>query len=130
MTLDPKLQTLLAQPNFAALTTLNREGMPSTHVMWVGDDGEHLLINTEVHRQKYKNVQNDPRVAITVIDHENAYRYAEVRGRVVEEVRGQEARDHIDQLSRKYEGKDYGTQIQSERVILKVQPEKLHLNNV
>ncbi len=39
-----------------------------THVMWVDADDEHVLINTERHRQKFKNVSNDPRVAVTVID--------------------------------------------------------------
>jgi PPOX class probable F420-dependent enzyme len=110
--------------NFAALTTLLPDGQPQTHVMWVGADDEHVLINTEVHRQKYKNVRRDPRVTVTIIDRDNPYRYAEVRGRVVDEVRGEAARAHIDELSRKYTGKDYGTTIQSERVILRIRPER------
>jgi hypothetical protein len=43
-----------------------------------------------------------------MIRHEqNPYRYAEVRGEVAEKVTGQEARDNIDELSRKYHGEDY-----------------------
>lgn len=109
--------------NFATLSTLLPSGYPMTHVMWVDADEEHLLINTEVHRTKYKNVQRDPRVTVTVIDRENPYRYTEVRGKVVEEVRGDEARADIDRLSRKYNGTDYdASAIQSERVILKIRP--------
>ena len=124
MTIDSDLQKLARQDNFAALTTLGPDGMPSTHVMWVDADADHLVINTEVHRQKYKNVQRDPRVAVTVIDGENPYHYVEARGRFVEEVRGDEARQHIDALSHKYNGTDYGNPIQSERVILKIAVDK------
>src|SRR5687768_5136453 len=124
MTIDSDLQKLAGQDNFAALTTLGPDGMPSTHIMWVDVDDDHVLVNTEVHRQKYRNVQRDPRVAITVIDGENPYHYVEARGRVVEEVRGDDARRHIDDLSQKYNGTSYGNPIQSERVILKIEVDK------
>jgi PPOX class probable F420-dependent enzyme len=125
MALPSSLQALLAGPNFAALTTLGPDGSPSTHVMWVDGDEDHVVLNTEVHRQKFKNVQRDPRVAVTVIDRNDPYRYVEVRGRVVETVTGDEARAHIDHLSHKYTGGLYATPITSERVILKVAPERI-----
>jgi PPOX class probable F420-dependent enzyme len=126
MALDPDLTAFATAGNFGALTTLGPGGSPSTHVMWVDADGDHLLLNTEVHRQKYKNVQRDPRVAVTVIDKDDPYRYVEARGRVVGEVGGQEARDHIDACSRRYTGNDYANPIQSERVILRVEVDKVH----
>jgi len=128
MALDSDLLGLLAEPNFAALTTLGPDGSPSTHIMWVDHDDEHVLLNTEIHRQKYKNVQRDPRVAVTVFDRGNAYRYVEVRGTVVGTVGGAEARDHIDHCSQKYTGADYANPIQSERVILRVAVDRLHKN--
>jgi Pyridoxamine 5'-phosphate oxidase len=82
----------------------------------------HLLINTEVHRQKYRNVERDPRVTITIWDREDPYRFVEVRGEVVEKVRGKEAREHIDELSQKYRGGPYKIQIKSERVVLRISP--------
>jgi PPOX class probable F420-dependent enzyme len=98
-------------------------GYPMTHVMWVDADDDHLLINTEIHRAKYKNVQRDKRVTVCIIDRTNPYRYSEVRGDVVDEVRGQEARDDIDRLSQKYNGSDYDpSAITSERVVLKIKP--------
>jgi PPOX class probable F420-dependent enzyme len=124
MPIDADLRKLANGANFAALTTLGPDGTPSTHVMWVDADDDHVLVNTEVHRQKYKNVQRDPRVAITVIDRDNPYRYVEARGRVVGEVRGDEARADIDALSHKYNGADYTTPIQSERVILQIDVDK------
>src|SRR5919206_2262301 len=101
--LHPKVVELARGKNFAALTTLLPGGHPQTQVMWVDAD-EHLLINTEVHRQKFKNVERDPRVTITIWDREDPYRFVEVRGEVVEKVRGPEAREHIDELSQKYRG--------------------------
>jgi PPOX class probable F420-dependent enzyme len=108
--------------NFAALTTLLPGGHPQTQVMWVDANEQHLLINTEVHRQKFRNVERDPRVTVTIWDKEDPYRFVEVRGEVVEKVKGQEARKHIDELSQKYRGKPYQTQIRSERVVLRIAP--------
>jgi PPOX class probable F420-dependent enzyme len=130
MPLDRDLHALATGKNFAALTTLMPDGQPQTQVMWVDADDEHVLINTEVHRAKYKNVQRDPRVTVTVMDAASPYRYVEVRGRVVGEVGGDDARASIDALSRRYVGTDYQAKIQSERVILRIEPEKVHKHNI
>jgi PPOX class probable F420-dependent enzyme len=100
-----------------------------THVMWVDADENHVMINTEVHRAKFRAVERDPRVTVTIWRHDDPYTYAEVRGRVVETVRGPAARTHIDRLSRKYRGRDYdGSAITSERVILRIAPETVRLH--
>ena len=131
MALDPDLKALAQGKNFAALSTLLADGQPQTQVMWVHADDDHLLINTEVHRAKYKNTRRDPRVTVTVWDADNAYRYVEARGRVVDEVGGDVARAGIDELSQKYGGKDYPPDaIQTERVILKIAVDKVHKNNI
>jgi PPOX class probable F420-dependent enzyme len=101
------------------------DGNLQNHLIWVHTDGERLFVNTEVHRQKYKNVRRDPKVTLTIRDEENPYRYAEVRGEVVEEVTGPEARGHIDQLSQKYHGQDYDPDdIKTERVTLWIVPNR------
>ncbi len=123
--IDDAVKNLAQGPNFAALTTALPGGAFQTNVMWVDCDDEHLLINTEVHRQKYKNVSRDPRVTVAIWDQANPYHYAEVRGRVESTTTGPEARAHIDHLSRKYTGSDYdASAIQSERVILRIAPER------
>jgi PPOX class probable F420-dependent enzyme len=121
---DPRVLELARGQNFGALTTLLPDGHPQTQVMWVDADEQHLLLNTEVHRQKFRNVERDPRVTVTIWDMEDPYRFVEVRGEVVEKVKGQEAREHIDELSLKYRGKPYQTQIQSERVVLRITPRR------
>src|SRR4051812_13574759 len=120
--LHAKVVELAHGKNFAALTTLLPGGHPQTQVMWVDADDDHLLINTEVHRQKFKNVERDPRVTLTVWDKDDPYRFVEVRGEVVGKSKGPEAREHIDKLSYKYHGRPYGTKIRSERVILRIAP--------
>lgn len=120
--LDPRVVELASGANFAALTTLLPDGHPQTQLMWVDTDGDHLLVNTEVHRRKFKNVERDPRVTLTIWDKEDPYSFVEVRGEVVGKIKGPEAREHIDELSRKYHGRPYGTPIQSERVVLRIAP--------
>lgn len=100
-----------------------------THVMWVDAEADHVLINTEAHRAKFRAVERDPRVTVTIWQRGDPYTYAEVRGQVVETVRGPEARAHIDSLSRKYRGKDYDdAAITSERVILRIAPETVRFH--
>ena len=123
--IDDAIRKLAQGPNFGTITTLLSDGTPQTHVMWVDADDEHVLINTEVHRSKYRNTERDPRVTVTVMDRENPYHYGEVRGRVVDRVRGDEAREHIDALSMKYGGSPYDpSAITTERVILRIAPER------
>jgi PPOX class probable F420-dependent enzyme len=124
----PDVKTLANGKNFAALTTLLPGGQPMTHVMWVDADDAHVLINTEMGRQKVRNVTKDPRVTVTIIDSANPYHYAEVRGTVVEQVRGARARAHIDELSQKYTGRPYQNVIKTERVVLVIAPERQRVN--
>ena len=126
---DRKVRDLAQAANFAVLSVILSSGRPMTHLMWVDADDDHVLINTEVHRAKFKAVERDPRVTVTIWDRSDPYSYAEVRGRVSEIVRGSEAREHIDALSRKYRGRDYdGSTITSERVILRILPEVQRLH--
>ena len=120
--LEEGVRQLAKGRNFAAFTTLLPGGQPMTHVMWVDCDDEHLLLNTEAHRQKARNLRRDPRVTVTIWDADDPYRYAEVHGEVVETVTGPEARAHIDQLSMKYYGHEYRNRIQSERLLVRIKP--------
>jgi PPOX class probable F420-dependent enzyme len=121
--LQPKTFELATGKNFAVLTTLRPDGHPASQVMWVDADGDHILINTEVHRHKFQNVLNDPRVTVTIWQADNPYEYVEIRGVVDEIVRGEAARKHIDELAQRYFGRSYDPdEIESERVILRIRP--------
>ena len=120
--LDPVIRDLARGKNFGSISFHLPDGSIATHVMWVDADDEHVMINTEVHRAKYKAMVADPNVTVTVWSSDNPYSYAEVRGTVVGEVRGPTARAGIDALSQKYTGADYQGDIVSERVILQIAP--------
>jgi PPOX class probable F420-dependent enzyme len=123
--LHPVTRELASGPNYAAISSLLPSGRIQTQYIWVGTDGRRLYVNTEPHRQKFKDLERDPRVTLAIRDEQDPYRYAEVRGRVVGTERGQAARDQIDELSQKYDGKPYPPdQIKTERVIVWIEPER------
>ncbi|HTH06154.1 MAG TPA: pyridoxamine 5'-phosphate oxidase family protein [Ilumatobacteraceae bacterium] len=122
--LEPAIRDLARDKNFAALSVRMPNGQIGTHVMWVDADDDHVLINTEIHRAKFKGMQADPNVTVMIWKLDDPYAYAEVRGVVSGTVGGQEARDHIDALSQKYKGTPYASAITSERVIVQITPER------
>jgi PPOX class probable F420-dependent enzyme len=122
--LDPAIKALATGDNFAVMSFQLPSGTIASHVMWVDADDEHLLINTEIHRAKYRSLAEHPQVTITVWNTADPYQYAEVRGHVAGEKRGEEARTHIDALSEKYRGTPYAKTIESERVIVLIAPDR------
>jgi hypothetical protein len=120
--LDPKIRDLARGKNFGSISFHLSNDVIGTHVMWVDADDDHVMINTEIGRAKYKAIQANPNVTVAIWSSEGAYSYGEVRGTVAAEVRGPEARAHIDALSQKYTGSDYANEIATERVVLKIAP--------
>jgi PPOX class probable F420-dependent enzyme len=127
MPLDPDVHRLAQGPNLATVVTLMPDGQPQALLTWVDTDGEHLLVNTEPQRQRARNVERDPRITVLIHSVDNPWDWAEVRGRVVETITGDEARAHIDKLSKKYIGTEYQNPIGDQgRVILVIEPEKVN----
>lgn len=127
MPLDQDTIRLAKAKNLATVVTLMPDGQPQALLTWVDTDGEHLLVNTEPIRQRAKNVSRDPRITVLIHSAEDAWDWAEVRGRVVDTITGQPARDHIDELSRKYVGADYQRPIGPDgRIILKIAADKIN----
>ena len=126
-TISPGFRKLLQEPAFCQLATLMPDGSPQNTQVWVDTDGEHILINTAQGRQKERNVQRDPRVALNVVDPTNAWRVGMVRGRVVE-VTTEGADELIDQLAKKYLNVEaYPFRRPEEvRVTLKILPDKIN----
>jgi PPOX class probable F420-dependent enzyme len=109
---------------FANLATLMPSGQPQVTPVWVDFDGHHVLINTAEGRQKDKNLQRDRRVAVSIVDPDNPYRYLEVRGQVAERTH-KGADEHIDAMAKKYLDKDkYPFRQPNEiRVLYKIDPQ-------
>jgi PPOX class probable F420-dependent enzyme len=114
---------------FAHVATLNADGSPQVTPVWVDFDGTNVLINTAKGRVKANNLAREPRVALSIADPENAYRYLGIQGRVVDMTEtGGDA--HIDKMAKKYLGKDsYPFRTPGEvRIIVKISPDKVHTN--
>jgi PPOX class probable F420-dependent enzyme len=123
--LHPVTRELAAGRNFAVISTMLPSGRIQSQYIWVGTDGQRLYVNTELHRRKFQNLEQDARVTLAIRDEANPYRYAEVRGHVAGTETGQPARDRIDELSQKYEGHPYPPeQIRTERVTVYIEPER------
>ena len=116
---------LFQKKAFGSFTTLMPDGSPQTTPVWVDFADGKVIVNTALGRQKDKNVRHDPRVAITLIDPENPYRYLEIRGKV-DEITQDGATAHIDKMAKKYMGVDKYPYAQpgEQRVLFKITPQK------
>lgn len=111
---------------FAHLATVNADGTPQVTPVWFDWDGTHIRINTARGRVKDRNLSRNPKVALSIMDPDNPYRYLQIRGRVVESTESG-AVAHIDSLAKKYTGQDrYTTGQPGEvRVMYKIRPERV-----
>jgi PPOX class probable F420-dependent enzyme len=127
MALDEDTIRLAKGKNLASVVTLMPDGQPQALLTWIDTDGEHLLVNTEPTRQRARNLARDPRITVLIHSADDPWDWSEVRGHVVQTVDGQPARDHIDELSRKYLGTEYGNPIGPRgRIIFKIAPDRVN----
>jgi PPOX class probable F420-dependent enzyme len=122
-TLPSEFKDLFEKKSFGHLATVMPDGQPQTTPVWVDTDGECVLVNTAAERQKLENLEREPRVAISIQDPDDPYRYLEVRGRVIQTT-DEGADQHIDRLAQRYLGKDrYPWRAEGERrVVVRIQP--------
>ncbi|XVH30641.1 PPOX class F420-dependent oxidoreductase [Haloferacaceae archaeon DSL9] len=91
--------------SFAHVATLMPDGTPQVTPVWVDhEDRERVLINTARGRQKERNLENNPKIGLSVLDPDDPYRYVSVRGTATLTEEG--AIEHIDKLARRYMGVD------------------------
>ncbi len=127
MALEKDAVRLAKGKNLASVVTLMPDGQPQAQLTWIDTDGEHILVNTEPQRQRAKNIKRDDRMTVLIHSADDPWDWAEIRGRVIDTIGGQQARDHIDELSRKYVGTDYQSPIGPQgRVILVLEPTKVN----
>jgi PPOX class probable F420-dependent enzyme len=124
---DTSIAKLFEGKNFAFLATLMKDGTPHVTPTWADIDKSNntILINTAKGRVKHRNISRDPRVGISVIDSSNPYHMVSVRGKVIEQINGKGADEHIDKLAKKYLGKDKypGRASGEERLLLRIKPQ-------
>ncbi len=114
---------LLSKKAFAHLATLSADGRPQVTPVWFDFDGRCIRVNSARGRAKDKHMRRDARVALSIIDPDNSYRYLEIVGDVVE-ITESGANAHIDSLAQTYMGVDSYPFHQPgvERVIYRIEP--------
>jgi PPOX class probable F420-dependent enzyme len=130
---------LLLDPIDAVLTTLMPDGQPQMSIVWADYDGQYVLINTTLERQKGKNMAANPRVNVLIIDPKNGSRYLEVRGKV-SQITQDGAIAHADKQTKAYSSEAqkrfYGDicpeeqQKEETRVVVKITPKKINTDAI
>jgi len=122
-----EFRDLFAKRAYASLGTLRSDGSPQVTPVWCDVAGDHIVINTAKGRHQDKNIQNDGRVAVVIIDPDNPYRYLEIRGRAVE-VPGRGADEQLDRMAKKYLGTETYTykHLGEVRVMYEIQAERVN----
>lgn len=121
--LSPEVRALLDGPNFGHLATLLPDGAPQVAPVWVGREGDRILVATGEGSLKARNTRRDARVALSVIDFHDPYAEAQLRGRVVERRPDGDLRG-MDEISRKYTGQSFPMRSPEGRVILVIEVER------
>jgi PPOX class probable F420-dependent enzyme len=119
----PGYEDLLEASALAHAATIGSDGEPQTQPVWFRWSGSHLLISHTKTRQKYRNLRREPRIALSIVDPTDPYRYIEVRGTV--EIEDDPTGELIDDLSRRYENEPWQHRPGEQRVILRVTPTKI-----
>ena len=114
------MKRLIDSANFAHLATLMPDGSPKAEPVWIGREGDRLLLATDRKSLKSRNLDRDPRVAISLVARENPYEQLLIRGRVVES-RNDDDLVGLDALSQAYLGKPFPRRKWSSRVLYVVE---------
>jgi PPOX class probable F420-dependent enzyme len=121
--LSAEVKQLLDRPNFAHFATLMPDGSPNATPVWVGHEGDHVVICTSDSSLKAKNTKRDPRVAVSIVDFTNPYEEVQIRGHVVER-RPEPDLKTLDGYSHRYTGKPFPFR-NPEQIVLIIEVDKV-----
>lgn len=123
LALTDEIKRLLDRPNFAHLSTVMSDGSPQSAPVWIAREGDRILIGTGEGSLKARNTRRDSRVALSIVDMEDPYAEAQLRGRVVERRPDIDFRG-MDAISHKYTGQPFPFRNPEGRVVLVVEVDK------
>lgn len=109
--------------SFAHVATVGPDGEPHSSPVWFEWDGDHIKFSLTTGRQKYRNLQRDKRVSLSILDPHDPYRYVEVRGEL-DQIESDPEIAFISRMAKKYKGLDVYPWHRpgDERVVMKVRP--------
>jgi PPOX class probable F420-dependent enzyme len=122
--LTDEVRELLQGANYGHVATVLPDGGPHTVPVWVDLEGDRIVFFTQSGTRKARNLERDGRVAISLVDHENPYRTAQLRGRVVEKRTGDPAEVVIERIARKFTGEPFPWRSPNS-VLYVVEPERV-----
>jgi PPOX class probable F420-dependent enzyme len=124
---EAQLRFLAENPFVGVLTTLRRDGSPHSTVVWVDVQDGVVSFNTEEGRAKVRHVDDDPRVALLVLDPSDPYKWVSITGTT--DVTTEGAREQIDKLAKEYLGEDEYPWANPDKRRLKVLIEPMHVDS-
>lgn len=128
--LPPAVRALIDRPEFAVLSTANADGSHHLCVMWVGRDGDELVMATKARRRQAVNLRARPQASVLLYARDRPTRYAEIRGTATVEPHG--GAELIDRLARAYTGAERhdttGSPDDAERVVIRLVPERVRVH--
>ena len=132
LTIPEKFYDLFKRPLLCALTTMNPDGQPHSVPVWCDFDGEHVRVNLRADTKKVRNLQINNKLTLLVIDPQKAGHWIEIQGHVgAIRDESQGARDHINKLSEKYDGKpvySYTSNNANDRLMYVIEAVKINGN--
>jgi PPOX class probable F420-dependent enzyme len=120
--LPDDVRALFEGPNIGHVATTMPNGGPHSVPVWVGIEGDRIAFLTGPGSRKARNLDRDPRLAISITARDQPYSMAHVRGRVAERLEGDAAFEVIDRLAHKYTGQPYP--LRSDRIVYLVESER------
>ena len=126
--MDDKVIKLFEGRNLVFIATIMKDGSPQLSPVWADYDNGHVFVNTAEGRIKHKNVLRDPRVAVSVVNHNNPLDMTTIRGKVIDVIPDYEYK-HANKLTKKYIGKEIYPfkQPGEKRIIFKILPERVYV---
>ena len=126
--LSSSARELINYANPGILSTINPDGSPQTSVVWVGEDGDDLVMSSAAGRLKVRNLERDPRASLTIVDLQDLQRYIEIRGTAT--VAEDSGRALAVELDERYEGPGAGQKFldlppEIVRVVIRLTPLKV-----
>jgi len=122
--LSPEVKQLIDRPNFAHLATLMPDGSPNATPVWIGREGDHIVVCTGEGTLKARNTRRDARVALSIVDFTNPYEEVQIRARVIER-RSDSGFKTMDAISNKYTGQPFPFRNPQGRIALIIDAEKV-----
>jgi len=114
---------LLERPLFAHFATVAADGSPRVNPMWFlwdADAGVLKLTHTN-QRHNFRYLKSNPRVALSITDPDDQYRYLQVRGEI-EKVEDDPTGAFYQTLQQRYRGYTAEVKDKAVRVVFTIRP--------